>query len=155
MEKSDASSHLAEILKEESPLHKHEQNVYIGPVREHFAEIQTLRNKGYGFIQICRALIKDAKLPEDAKVRYLRQAFHRECRKRERDGVLIASLNGTPKQIAKKVTEKPMKKESASEVKPSTVDALEKERRQKLGFESEADAQNGKIVRNTNGGFDF
>lgn len=155
MEKSDAVSHLEEILKEESPLHKHEQNVYIGPVREHFAEIQALRKKGYGFIQICRALIKDAKLPEDAKVRYLRQAFHRECRRRERDGVLIASLNGIPKQVAKKVTERPMKKEAISEIELSTAKALEKERRQKLGFEAEADAQNGRVVRNTNGGFDF
>jgi len=155
MEKSDAGSHLGEILKEEPPLHKHERNVYIDPVREHFAEIHTLRKKGYGFIQICRALIKDAKLPEDANVRYLRQAFHRECRKQERDGVITASLNGSPKQVTKKVTEKPMKKETISERGPSTAEALEKERRQKLGFEAGADKQNGRVVRNTNGGFDF
>ncbi len=88
MEKTDS---VHEIHIEEPPLQRHEKNIYIGVVREHFVEIQRLRKNRYSFIQICGALVRDKKLPEDVKVRYFRQAFRRECLRQEKMSALAES----------------------------------------------------------------
>lgn len=155
MEKCDAINHLEEILKDEPPLHRHERDVYISAVRGHFAEIQTLQKQGYSFIQICRALMKDGELPVDARARYFRQAFHRERLRREKDAILAASLAGNSRQIAGKILEKPVREEVVIETTTPTAEALEKERRQKLGLDTMTNTRNGRVVRNMNGGFEF
>lgn len=156
MGKSDeAAGGLREILAEESPLHRHEENAYIGAVREHFTEIRALRKDGYSFIQICRALVRDKKLPEDAKVRYFRQAFRREYRRLEKEGTLAALLNGTSRQTPKKSVVSPEKQKALHETYAQKTEAHEEEKIKKTDTGRVVHTGTGTIVKRPDGGFDF
>ncbi len=154
---NETTQSLREALIGEHPLQRSEKNIYIAAVREHFTEILFLRKEGFSFVQICRALVKNKKLPEDMKVRCLQQAFRRELIKQEREGFLMAFLNDASKLAAKKLVEKPEKQKPPQNVNAQELDAeaLEKERKRKLGVGRVIPAIGGDIIITGDGGFEF
>lgn len=148
---------LTEVLTGEQPLQRPEKNIYIAAVREHFTEIRMLRKDGFSFVQICRALVKTEKLPENMKVRCFRQAFRRECLKQEREGVLTALLGGASKPVVKKIAGKPENQKPLQRVEAqgNEAEVLERERRKKLGTKTIPLLGGGSITKTLDGGFEF
>ena len=56
---------LREALIGEHPLQRSEKNIHIAAVREHFTDVLFLSKEGFTFVQICRALVKNKKLPKN------------------------------------------------------------------------------------------
>ena len=148
---------LREALIGEHPLQRSEKNIYTAAVREYFTEILFLRKDGFSFVQICKALVKNKKLPENMKSRCFQQAFRRERLKQEREGFLMASLNDASKLAEKKIVEKPEKQKPPQKVNAENQDteALERERRKKLGLGRVIPVAGGSIIKTGDGGFEF
>jgi hypothetical protein len=148
----DAAMEKAEnILGEEAPLTRKEPRAYSKAIRSVFERVAKLRSKGFSFVQICAACEKSGILPKNANPYCFRQAFRRERARLLAEGELaklIADGSGTAEKTA---VPSPKADMPAS---ASGGEAAEKEWIRKQ-LSTEVDTGLGKIIKNSDGSFDY
>ena len=161
--KIDVESMLA-VLKEEEPLAKCSAYTYTRVVQEHFEKICSMKQKRFSYIQIWKALKTLNVPPEYSNAHSFRQAFNREWKRQKGEESLKSFLKENLKQGAKYqeldgTMPKPKPRtpsELLGEKRDSTdTEALEKERRKKLGLGRIIPTPSGNVVRTGDGGFEF
>ena len=136
-------------LHEEGCRSKSGTKVFAVIAREYSLQIQTMREEGYSYIEICHAFEKENLLPEKSNIESFRQACRRQLSRKAKKG---RHLNA-----AKKLVEKPEKPKQPEKVDTPEQDteALERERRKKLGLGRVIPTPGGSVTRTYDGGFEF
>lgn len=165
MEKSEIGiESILAVLEEEGPLAKCSANTYTRVVQEHFDKICLMKQKRFSYIQIWKALKSLNVLPEYSNAHSFRQAFNREWKRQKGEESLKAFLKANLKPSAKIQEqgtvahkpkplippEQPEKKDDDTE-----AEALEKERRKKLGLGRTIPTPGGSVTRTVDGGFEI
>ncbi len=153
-ESDDCIERVVRRLQEEMPLRKCDARVYAARAREYCLEIQKMRSEGFSYMQICGAFEKEKLLPANPKINSFRQACRRELIRQKKENGHPALLNST-KQIAKKLDIKSGKAVATQKTDDGDQRALEIERRKKLGLDKGINTPSGKIIKDTEGGFEF
>ena len=159
----DVESMLA-VLEEEVPLAKCSAYTYTRVVQEHFEKICLMKERRFSYTQIWKALKMLNLLPEYSNAHSFRQAFNREWKRRKGEESLESFLKANPKPITnfqepgnanhnlKQCTPPELLKEKSDDTE---AEALERERRKKLGFGRVVPTSGGNVIRTVDGGFEF
>jgi hypothetical protein len=151
------------VLREETPLMRKETETYSKMMREHFAKVGKLHERGFSFVQICAACEKSGLLPKNANPHCFRQAFRREHAKLKRREELIELFRGNDtdaeENSGQDKTGKPANvTKGATKPEPAISDpdgeAAAKERVRKITG-TVVDTGLGKIINHTDGSFEY
>jgi hypothetical protein len=139
------------ILDEEAPLTRKEARAYSKALRSVFARVEKLRSKGFSFVQICAACEKSGILPKNANPYCFRQAFRRERARLLAEGELAEQIADGSGTAGKTAVPSPK-----ADVPVSATDSetAEKEWIRKQ-LSTEVDTGLGKIIKNSDGSFDY
>ena len=155
-EANEGIERVIQKLRNEVPLRKCDAMIYAARAREYCKEIQRMRNDGFSYLQICRAFEEERLLPENSNVDSFRQACRRAFIKQGKHKDLAVAKKEAPEPVTGKAPEGPPKKEEARrEVATQTAEALERERRKKLGLDKPIYTGTGRIIKHADGSFDF
>lgn len=91
-----ANERIEQVLESEPPCWAKEGCSYAGTVKKFFGKIRALRNRGFSYIQICRAFEKAGLLSADSNPDSFRQAFARESARRDRTNELLMEVRAGP-----------------------------------------------------------
>lgn len=155
-EANEGIKRVIQKLRDEVPLRKCDAMIYAARAREYCQEIQRMRNDGFSYLQICRAFEEERLLPENSKADSFRQACRRAFIKQGKRKDLAVARKEAPAPVTGKASEGPPKKGEAShEASTQTAEALERERRKKLGLDKPIFTGTGTIIKHADGSFDF
>lgn len=144
-------------LHEEARQSQSDTKIFAVIAREYSLQIQTMREEGYSYIEIYSAFEKENLLPEKANIDSFRQACRRQLRRQVTKEVHRTQSKDALSLVTKKLVEK-QEKGALSQVTTAQhqdAEALEKERRKKLGLDKGINTPSGMIIKDAEGGFEF
>jgi DNA-binding transcriptional MerR regulator len=149
-----------EAIKEEKPPGNKGERVYSDTARCFFAKIKALRDRGFSFVQICKAYEKIGQLPKYSNPYSFRQAFLRELGRRNQSGELLREVkeggheteNETPPQIPAMSV---METGKDNMVEAGIDDELTEKKKIAALTSSTMKTGLGKLTKHSDGSFDF
>jgi hypothetical protein len=144
------------LLEEESAVDSTDPYRYAKTVFWAFDEIRFLLEKGVKFVRICKAFEISGMLPENSSAHSFRQAFHRERKRRVKNGFADKKMDAEKTASVFKASPKaePVKPNFGTPRTSLTEKEKEKERVKALAGSAEETAL-GKITKHSDGSFDF
>jgi hypothetical protein len=154
-----ANERVEEILRNEAPLNRNGGHVHSDTAKKFFDKIESLRRRGFSFIQLCGAFEKAGILPENSNPYSLRQAFLREAARRAKAEELLAEVKKggeTDAAVSANATPPVRTADTAKQENGGTAAKNESgEERVRRLTGTVVDTGLGKIVKHSDGSFEY
>jgi DNA-binding transcriptional MerR regulator len=149
-----------EAIKEEKAPGNKGERVYSDTARCFFTKIKALRDRGFSFVQICKAYEKIGQLPKDSNPYSFRQAFLRELGRQNQSGELLKEVKeggrDTERESPPQILAAPaMEHRENNTMKAGSSDELTEEKRVEKLTSSTVKTGLGKLTKHSDGSFDF
>jgi hypothetical protein len=154
-----ANERIEEILQNETPLNRKGGHIHSDTAKKFFGKIESLRRRGFSFIQLCVAFEKAGLLPENSNPYSLRQAFLREMARRAKAEELLKEVKkgGEAEETVSVNAAPPVRAAGAAKKENGGAAARNEsgEERVRRLTGTVVDTGLGKIVKHSDGSFEY